>query len=99
MNSIKKKTGRKTIPYRAADGTTYDGLYRKPDGRWRILATGEEFREADERLAIARFVRGQKPQNRGMTITLDDEHFPDDCAVTTEYEEDGDYHEIAIPPK
>lgn len=39
---------------------TIDGLYRGKDGRWRITATGERFREPDERLAVARFLATQK---------------------------------------
>lgn len=52
---MKTKRGRKSKPFRASNGKTYDGLYRKPDGRWRIVATGYEFRESDEQRAIAKF--------------------------------------------
>lgn len=56
MKSTRKKTGRKAKPHKTTyDGTTIDGLYHCPDGRWRITATGEKFTEADERLAVQRF--------------------------------------------
>lgn len=32
-----------------------NGLTRAPDGRWRIMATGERFREPDERQAVLKF--------------------------------------------
>lgn len=61
------KTGRKTKPYRTTWGETIDGLYKCPDGRWRITATGERFTEHDERSAVMKFRRfeakRQNPEN------------------------------------
>jgi hypothetical protein len=63
--------GRPQVPYRPkAGGPPIAGLYRCPDGRWRINATGEKFTEHDEHRAIARFRRweaensGKKPAFR-----------------------------------
>jgi hypothetical protein len=49
------KRGRPHKPYRTSDGQFIDGLSRRPDGRWRIVATGQLFSEPDERIAVARF--------------------------------------------
>lgn len=61
MTSKKAKRGRKTIPHRTADGKHIDGLYRLPDGRWRITLDGpykgHRFSEPDEKLAVAHFYR------------------------------------------
>lgn len=57
MSFIKtgKKRGRKPATYRASDDTYIEGLSRRADGRWRIIATGQTFVEPDERLAIHKF--------------------------------------------
>lgn len=58
--------GRPTRPYRASwpgpDGRPeeFPGLYKCPDGRWRIVATGTKFTEADERRAVAKFRAWQR---------------------------------------
>jgi integrase len=39
------------------DGQTINGLYRKNEKVWRVRATGREFTEPDERLAVARFLQ------------------------------------------
>jgi hypothetical protein len=91
-----KKRGRPSKPHRAATGEHIDGLYRCPDGRWRITATGERFTEPDEALAVARYLRltGDK------SIKV---HTPFDTAITygvgddsraTLKHEDGDLHII-----
>lgn len=49
-------------PYRTSWGELIDGLYKLPDGRWRIVATGERFTERDEFTAVARFK--QQASNR-----------------------------------
>ncbi len=49
------KRGRPHIPYRTAQGKYIDGLARRKDGRWHILATGKLFTEHDEQRAIDRF--------------------------------------------
>src|SRR5579864_287664 len=68
--SNKIKRGRRTKPYRTSWGETIDGLYRRPDGRWRIVAIRHDFREADERLAVARFKQWLcKQQTSTTTIT------------------------------
>jgi integrase len=45
------------------------GLYRCPDGRWRINATGEKFTCHDEREAIRRF-RHWEQQQAGMQVLI-----------------------------
>src|SRR5438105_373042 len=42
-------------PYQTSWGEIVAGLARGDDRRWRIIQTGERFREEDERKAIARF--------------------------------------------
>jgi integrase len=59
-----KKRGRKSKPYKASDGSTIDGLYRCPDGRWRINATGEKYTCHDEGIAIAKFRHWQAKQKK-----------------------------------
>lgn len=49
------KRGRKPKHYISSDGTPVVGLSRRPDGRWRVIATGQEFACADEALAIHRY--------------------------------------------
>lgn len=49
------KRGRPQKPYQTSWNLPIPGLARDPDGRWRILATGQRFTEHDERRAIARF--------------------------------------------
>jgi integrase len=45
------------------------GLYRCPDGRWRINATKVKFTEPDERKAVAHFLSLQPPEpTMGLTI-------------------------------
>jgi integrase len=55
MKSTPRRRGRSIGFYRDSSGEEHKGLTRRTDGRWRISATGEFFREPDERLAIARF--------------------------------------------
>ena len=52
--------GRPQKPYHTSWGELIQGLYRCPDGRWRINRTGSKFTEPDERLAVKRF-RDQSP--------------------------------------
>jgi integrase len=70
MNSTPSKRGRKARDHKCSwDGSTINGLYRKPSGVWRVRATGQEFTEPDERLAVARFheimARRNPPSNLG----------------------------------
>src|SRR5690348_4477049 len=51
------KRGRPQKPYQASWGDIVPGLARDSDGRWRIVATGFRFSDADERRAVARAVR------------------------------------------
>ena len=55
------KMGRPQRPYETSWGEMVPGLYRCPDGRWRITATGRKFTEADERRAVSRFRATQQP--------------------------------------
>lgn len=56
------KKGRKHKAYVSSWGETIPGLSRRPDGRWRNTLTNREYREQDERLAVARF----RQETRGM---------------------------------
>src|SRR5882672_3192170 len=51
--------GRKQKPFQTSWGDIIPGLARGNDHRWRIVATGERFRESDERRAVARFRQWQ----------------------------------------
>jgi integrase len=63
--AMASKRGRKAKDHKCTwDGRTINGLYRKPNGVWRVRATGQEFTEPDERQAVARFealARHRKP--------------------------------------
>lgn len=63
------KRGRPSKPYRTSWGEHIPGLRRKGDRRWVISATEKEFREADERVAVARFKRWQAGQD-SPTVTI-----------------------------
>ena len=54
--------GRPQKPYRTSWGELVDGLNKMPDGRWKIIATGERFTEQNEFTAVARFK--QQAKNR-----------------------------------
>jgi hypothetical protein len=55
VTTAKNKARRKPISYRcSSDNKTIDGLYKCPDGRRKVVATGFRFTESDERLAIAK---------------------------------------------
>ncbi|MFA9479826.1 hypothetical protein ACERK3_16200 [Phycisphaerales bacterium AB-hyl4] len=43
------RRGRPSRPYRTSWGENVEGLYKCPDGRWRITVTGQTFTEHDER--------------------------------------------------
>lgn len=59
------KRGRRHVPYPASWGENIDGLrFRKHDNRWVIVETGEMFRERDERLAVARFMKWKASKQR-----------------------------------
>lgn len=74
----RQKRGRPQKPYVTSWGATNPGLYRKSDGRWRINATGKEFTEHDERLAIARFRRWLQSQGGDtICISVTEKDFPD----------------------
>ena len=53
------RRGRHSKPYRTSQGEEIQGLYHCPDGRWRIVATGERFTEPDETRAVAKFQEWQ----------------------------------------
>lgn len=55
------RRGRPSRPYRTSWGKDIEGLYKCPDGRWRINATGQKFTEHDERRAVAKFLAMQEP--------------------------------------
>jgi integrase len=52
------KIGRPQKPYQPSwpGAEPIPGLLRRPDGRWKILATGHRYTEHDERRAVARFL-------------------------------------------
>src|SRR4051812_41222937 len=67
--------GRPQKPYVTQDGTIVQGLYRCPDGRWRVNATGQKFTEADEFKAVTRFrqITGTQPvSTTPVEVTLKD---------------------------
>jgi hypothetical protein len=64
--SSKSRRGRPTVPHKTAWGEEVLGLYKCPDGRYRINATGEKFTEHDERLAVKRFREWQ--ENNGQEL-------------------------------
>lgn len=61
MSAQHAKRGRKAKHYTMSDGTPVPGLSRRPDGRWRVIATGKEFTCADERLAVHLFNTRYRP--------------------------------------
>ena len=56
------KRGRPQKPYETSWGEMVPGLYKCPDGRWRISSTGQKFTEADERRAVVHFRAVHKSQ-------------------------------------
>lgn len=62
------KMGRPQKPYQASDKQVIAGLCRQPDGRWRIIATGERFSEPDEFLAIQRFHQWEQQHAKDETL-------------------------------
>jgi len=66
--------GRRQIPYRPSwGGDPIPGLYKCPDGRWRINATGQKFTEHDERRAISKFRQWEAQHKAGkdkFTVTV-----------------------------
>ncbi|MEX0884995.1 MAG: tyrosine-type recombinase/integrase [Phycisphaeraceae bacterium] len=61
------KRGRPAKPHRTSWGAHINGLRRRKDGRWVIIATGKTFAEPDERRAVARFRRWEVEQ-QGETV-------------------------------
>lgn len=73
--------GRPQKPYRTSWGELIDGLYKSPDGRWKIVATGERFTEKDECTAVTKFKQRAGDRNtifiparlaRGKTVGWED---------------------------
>ena len=86
--------GRPTRPYKTSWGKTIDGLYKLPDGRWRItegLHKGERFTEPNERIAVARFLAMQ-PEAPVVTI-------PIEGTTTTSQEIDDDFKRAMNDPE
>lgn len=54
------RRGRPAKSYTTSWGETINGLARGNDGRWRIIATGQRFTEADERRAKRAIKRAVK---------------------------------------
>lgn len=52
------------------DGKLIQGLYKCPDGRWRINATGKKFTEPDERRAVQRFQAWEATQADTVTLAV-----------------------------
>ena len=73
MTSDTKRRGRPSRAYRSTiDGKEVHGLYRLPgSNRWRIVATGERFTEADERRAIQRFRDWEAQGTVAVPITVE----------------------------
>ena len=62
------RCGRPSKPYRMANGREVHGLYRRPDGRWRIVGTNTIFTEHDENRAVHRFQ--QMTRDKTATVTI-----------------------------
>jgi integrase len=62
------KVGRKPKPYVTSDGEIVAGLAREVDGRWRVVATGQRYTEADEAKAIAKFRQLTAVEQIGLPI-------------------------------
>lgn len=72
ISSTPRKRGRPQKPYRTSWGDNIDGLrYREHDKRWLIVATGQMFREPDERLAVSRFHRIQASADAPPVVHVD----------------------------
>jgi integrase len=64
--------GRRQKPhYPSYGGDPIVGLYRCPDKRWRINATGQKFTEPDERRAIARFLAWKENHQPAPAVELE----------------------------
>ena len=83
--------GRPQKPYTCSwlgrDGKhpTISGLYKWPDGRWRINATGRKFTEPDERRAVQRFLdwTTQNDPEALVSLPLDPMNIPEIQPVVT----------------
>jgi integrase len=65
------KIGRKQKPYQSSTGDIIPGLIRQPDGRWRIVSTGQRFSEPDETKAIDRYYQiVGRPMSSQTTIEI-----------------------------
>jgi integrase len=62
--------GRPQKPYHTSWGDLLPGLYRCPDGRWRINATGQKFTEPDERRAVQKFLDWTAKHNPAPTVEM-----------------------------
>jgi hypothetical protein len=54
-----KKKGRPQKPYVTSWNQTIDGLARRFDGRWRVIATDEHYTYHDEHTAVQRFLQSR----------------------------------------
>ena len=105
MNSTPKRAGRKPKSFKTAENKTIDGLMRQPDGRWRIIATGQRYTEPDEKLAIAKFYRliGKADHTNQGSLTLHcgfedwPEFDPKTSAMLVEVDLEKRWAEIGIP--
>lgn len=71
MASDGTRRGRRSKPHKMADGTEVHGLYHRPDGRWKIVATGELFTEHDERRAVQKFRDWEARNNPTKTVLVE----------------------------
>ncbi|HYO09727.1 MAG TPA: hypothetical protein VER17_12210, partial [Tepidisphaeraceae bacterium] len=70
IKATARKRGRKAEHYKTSWDEPIYGLARRPsDGRWRNVATGEEWTEGEEELAIARFRQWERKQGYD-TLTI-----------------------------
>ena len=67
------KLRRPRRPYQTSWGEVVAGLAQDSNGRWRVVATGERFREQDERLAVLRFRRLQTNGTLFLPISRSDD--------------------------
>jgi integrase len=68
MTTQLKRRGRKEKPHQRPDGTYVNGLRKRPDGRWVIIATGKMFTEPNEEKAIEKFYQLQPSSEPAVAV-------------------------------
>lgn len=71
MSNTASKRGRKRKPFVTSWGEAINGLYHRPDGRWKVVDTGYLFTESDEREAVRRFLQLTQPTGKTLDLPVD----------------------------